>query len=205
MPAITVFLVRHGAHDLLGRTVAGRMPGVPLNREGLAQAGRAARRLGRERIAALYSGPLERARETAEPISASLGLAPIVSSGIDEVDYGEWTGHDLAGLEDDERWHAWNHHRATSRIPGGETMDEVASRGAAAIEGWRRAHPDAAVAAASHGDLIRAVVCRLLGLSYDRVHSFDVDPGSVTTLVVWEGGGKLLTLNERPGEPEPAA
>lgn len=200
-----VFLVRHGAHDLLGRKVAGRMPGVTLNDEGRVQAGRAARRLAREPIAALYSGPLERARETAAPISAALGLAAMPAETIDELDYGEWTGRDLAALDGDERWQAWNHHRAASRIPGGETMAEVGSRGAAAIETWRRAHPDAAVAATSHGDLIRAVVCRVLDLSYDRIHAFDVDPGSVTTLVVWEGGGKLLTLNEHPLAPELAA
>lgn len=203
--ATTVFLVRHGAHDLLGRTVAGRMVGVSLNSAGVAEAARAARRLARERIAALYTSPLERARETAAPISTALGLAPVVCDDINEVDYGDWTGIDLASLDGDLRWRAWNHERATSRIPGGETMAAVGARGAAAIEDWRRANPDGAVAGISHGDLIRAVVCRVLDLSYDRVHAFDVDPGSVTTLVMWEGGGKLLALNERPAELELAA
>lgn len=196
--ATTVFLVRHGAHDLLGRALAGRMPGVSLNGEGRRQAARAAARLSREPVAALYASPLERTRETAEPIAEALGLPVAIAPEIVEIDYGDWTGSTLAAVAGDERWRDWNRHRATSRIPGGETMEEVRARGAGAVEGWRRRHPDAAVAATSHGDVIRAIVCGVIGLSFDRVHQIDVDPGSITTLVVWEGGGKLVTLNEVP-------
>lgn len=196
--ATTVFLVRHGAHDLVGRALAGRMPGVSLNAEGRAQAARAAARLSRETVAALYSSPLERTRETAEPIGAALHLPVAIVDAVVEIDYGEWTGRTLAAVADDPRWRAWNSHRAASRIPGGETMAEVRARGASAVEGWRHEHPGATVVATSHGDVIRAVVCGLIGLSFDHVHAIDVDPGSLTKLVVWEGGGKLVTLNEIP-------
>jgi broad specificity phosphatase PhoE len=54
------------------------------------------------------------------------------------------------------------------------------------------------VVATSHGDTIKAAVCGLIGLSFDHVHRFDVDPGSITALVVWDGGGKLLSLNGVP-------
>ncbi|MDB5590871.1 histidine phosphatase family protein [Enterovirga sp.] len=196
--ATTVFLVRHGAHDLLGRIVAGRMEGVALNPEGRAQAARAAARLARERIGALYASPVQRARETAGPIAAALALPVGEAPGLTELDYGSWTGRDLAGLDDDPRWSDWNHRRANTRIPDGESMAEVSARGAQAIEGWRRSHPGEGVAATTHGDVIKAVVCGLIGLSFDRVHDFEVGPGSVTSLVVWQGGGKLLTLNEIP-------
>ena len=193
-----MFLVRHGAHDLLGRAVAGRMPGVPLNAEGRAQAVRAGARLAAESVAALYASPLQRARETAAPIGAALGLPVGDAPAMTELDFGEWTGTALAGLASDPRWASWNCERAGSRIPGGETMAEVRARAAAAIEGWRREHPNGGVAVTTHGDVIKAVVCGLIGLSFDRVHDFEVGPGSLTTLVVWEGGGKLLTLNEIP-------
>ncbi len=196
--ATTVLLVRHGAHDLLGRSVAGRMPGVPLNAAGRAEAERVATRLRRDRIAALYASPIQRARETAAPIAAALGLPVGEAPGLTELDYGTWTGAELAGLDGDPAWRAWNRDRAASRIPGGETMDEVADRAAATVEAWRLRHPDAAVAATTHGDVVKALVCRLIGLSFDRVHDFEVSPGSVTSLVVWEGGGKLLALNEVP-------
>ncbi len=198
MAATTVFLVRHGAHDLLGHRVAGRMPDVRLNPDGQAQARRAAARLARERVAAVYSSPLERARETAEPIAGALGLAVAIAPDVNELDYGDWTGQNLEDLASDPRWQDWNLHRSAARIPGGETMAAVARRGAAAVACWRLAHPDASVVATTHGDLIRSVVCGVLGLSLDNIHAFDVEPGSLSAIVVWEGGGKVVTLNEIP-------
>lgn len=198
MSHVTVFLVRHGAHDLLGRVLVGRRDGVSLNADGRAQAERAAARLSRERVAAIYSSPLERTRETAAPIADAARLPVEIDEGVVELDYGAWTGVALPDLAADPRWCDWNRHRATSRIPDGETMEEVRRRAAASIERWRRRVPGGAVAAATHGDVIKAVVCGLIGLPFGRVHDFEVDPGSVTTLVAWDGGGKLLTLNEVP-------
>ena len=46
-------------------------------------------------MAALYTSPLERARETAAPIGAATGLKPKVERGLIECDFGEWTGAEL--------------------------------------------------------------------------------------------------------------
>ena len=70
----TFHLIRHGAHDLLGRVLTGRMPGVALNEAGRAQAAGLAAALAGGGIAAVVSSPLQRARETAAPIAARLGL-----------------------------------------------------------------------------------------------------------------------------------
>jgi probable phosphoglycerate mutase len=199
--ATTLFLVRHAAHDRLDRILCGRMPAVSLGATGQAQADAVAKRLARERVAAVFSSPLERARETAAPIAARLGLEVAVGDGINEIDCGEWTGASFDDLHRDERWHLWNRERAASTTPGGEAMADVQARALAAIEAWRRAYPDQAVVAVSHSDVIKAAVCGLLGLSLDRYHAFEIGPASVTTLVVWEGGGKVLHLNEPHGAP----
>src|SRR3954470_232415 len=60
-----LWLIRHGAHDWLGRALVGRAPGVTLNFAGHEQARRIAAMLAGEPLAAIYSSPLERARETA--------------------------------------------------------------------------------------------------------------------------------------------
>ena len=52
------------------------------------------------------------------------------------------------------------------------------------------------VVAVSHSDVIKTVVCGVLGLSLDRYHAFEIAPASLTRLVVWPGGGKILALNE---------
>src|SRR5438876_12433676 len=73
--AMTVFhLLRHGEHGLLGRVLAGRMPGVGMTERGRAEIAAAAERFAREKIAAIYASPLQRTRESAEIGAMRLGL-----------------------------------------------------------------------------------------------------------------------------------
>lgn len=194
--ATTLFLVRHAAQDGLGERLFGRLPGIHLGESGRAQAGQVARRLGRERIAAVYASPMERARDTAEPIAERFGLAVEIAPELNEIDFGGWTGATFADLEHDERWGRWNRERATACPPGGEGMSAAQDRAAAGLARFQASHPDTGVVAVSHADVIRALVCRVLGLSLDRYHAFEISPGSVTTLVAWEGGAKVQALNE---------
>jgi probable phosphoglycerate mutase len=62
----TFHLVRHGEHGLLGRVLAGRMPGVGLTERGRAEIEAVGARLANADVAALYSSPLQRTRESAE-------------------------------------------------------------------------------------------------------------------------------------------
>ena len=194
--ATTVFLVRHAAHDRLNRILSGRMPAVRLGETGHEQAKRVSQRLGREPIAAVYASPLDRCQETAQPLADALGLSVETSHGLNEIDCGEWTGLSFDALYGDERWHRWNRERAISSPPGGEPMSAVQARALGDIEAWRTRHPGAAVAAVTHADVVKGIVCGVLGLSLDRHGAFEIGPASVTTLVVWEGGGKVLGLNE---------
>lgn len=196
MPATTIIMVRHGAHGHLGRVLTGRMPQISLAEEGRAQAERVASRLSREAIAAVYASPMERAQETAAPIARALGMGVETSEALGEIDFGDWTGLAFADLDADPRWQAWNRDRTAGCPPDGEPMAAVQDRACREVETWRGRHPDAAVVAVSHADVIKAVVCRFLGLSLDRHDAFEIDPASLTTLVAWAGGGKVLRLNE---------
>ena len=194
--ATTVILVRHGSHDLLGKVLAGRMAGVSLSAAGRDEAERVAQRLAGEPVAAVYASPLERAQETAEPIAARHGRPVETAPAILEIDFGDWTGRRFDELAADPRWPVWNSERASSRAPGGELMAEAQARIGGALESWRTRHPDRTVVAVSHGDVIKAAVCQVLGLSLDRHDTFAVDPASLTTLVAWAGGGQVVRLNE---------
>ena len=68
---------------LLQRMLCGRMPGVALGSRARAQAARLADRLAPERLAAVYASPLERARETAEPIAEAAGVAVRTEPGAE--------------------------------------------------------------------------------------------------------------------------
>jgi broad specificity phosphatase PhoE len=108
----TVFLVRHGRTDWVAKGIPGRLPAVPLNADGRAQAARLAARMGHLPQRAIYSSSLERTRETAAPLARALGLDVRPLPAAVELDFGEWVGQPIPALADDIRWRAFNSYRS---------------------------------------------------------------------------------------------
>jgi broad specificity phosphatase PhoE len=192
----TIILIRHGAHDLLGRKIAGRMPGVGLNALGHAQARVLSERLAQWRIAAIYSGPLQRVAETAAPVGRRLGLTVEIDPAFDEIDVGRWTGLAFDVLREDRMWNLWNRRRGVAICPEGESFTDVHARVARGLERLARRYPEQAVAVVTHGDVIKAAVGLTLGLPLDCHDRFEIEPASLTVLLYGEWGTKLLKLNE---------
>lgn len=186
---MTVFhLVRHAEHGLLGRVLTGRMPGVPLNRRGRKQALRLARHFSGRAVAAVASSPLQRAQDTAAPIAAALGLDVVTDAGLDEIDFGDWTGMAFEALQGSAEWQAWNQFRGTAPTPGGETMLEALARALRCLARWRRAVPDGEVVLVSHQDVLRAVLAHHLGMPLDLMQRMELGAGSCSVLRVFGDG-----------------
>lgn len=192
----TFLLVRHAVHDKVGKILCGRMPGVSLGTLGRVQAARLAERLANENVAAVLTSPLERAQETAEPIAARLKRPPEICEAINEIDFGTWTGMSFEALESDPRWPSWNAARSVSRPPEGETMLEAQARIIKAMEQLRSLHSGRSVVLVSHGDVIKAALLYHLGMPIDGYTRFEIDPASISTVVVGDWGSKVLHLNE---------
>ena len=196
---MTVFhLLRHGEHGLLGRVLAGRMPGVGLTERGRAEIAAVAERLAGEPIAAIYASPLQRTRESAEIIAARLQLPIEFRDDVIELDFGEWTGATFDSIRADPRWEAWRTQRSLARLPGGESMREVQRRSVDALLDINQRHPHQTVVVVSHGDVIRSVLLFTLGMPLDSYNSIEISQGGVSTLRIDAGGIRVLTLNERP-------
>ena len=198
---LTLLLVRHASHGLLGRVLAGRMPGVSLSEAGRGEAERVADLLAGRGIGRVISSPLDRTRETAAAIASRIGRDVETAEEINEIDCGTWTGADFATLPDDPHWHRWNSERSTCPMPGGEGMAAVQSRALAlvarlAAETGATADGDTTVALVTHSDVVKAVVMAALGLSLDRHDHLTVDPASVTTLHVHGDYMRVVRLNE---------
>src|SRR5687768_2128817 len=83
------YYLRHGETEAnASRIIAGSLD-VDLTPLGREQAQAAARALSREPITAVYSSPLRRARETAEPVAEALALPIILIGEIAERNWGE--------------------------------------------------------------------------------------------------------------------
>jgi len=196
---MTVFhLLRHGEHGLLGRVLAGRMPGVGMTERGRAEIAAAAERLAAEDIAAVYSSPLQRTRETAEIVAARLGLPIEFHDDLIELDFGEWTGATFDSIRADPRWQAWRLHRSLARIPGGESMRQVQRRIVEALMEIGERHRDATVTVVSHGDVIRCALLFALGMPLDHYNRLEVGQGSISTIHIDDTGIRVRAINERP-------
>lgn len=193
----TFLLIRHASGDHVGRRLAGRAEGAELNARGQDEARRLAERLAGRGIDAIYASPLARARATAAPLAAALGLDVHDAPAFTELDYGQWTGLSLEEVAGDDRWRGYNNFRSGTRIPGGELMTEVQARAVAELLRLGERHPDETVAIVSHGDVIRGIVCHLAGTPIDLMLRFEIDPASVTELELASWGARLVSVNER--------
>ncbi|TCN28447.1 histidine phosphatase family protein [Sinorhizobium americanum] len=193
----TFLLVRHAAHDKIGNFLAGRTADVPLGPAGREQAERLGARLAGENIGTIYSSPRKRTQETAAAIAAALEIPAVeTADALDEVDFGTWSGKTFEVLNTDPHWHQWNSIRSLVRAPGGETMLEVQSRVIALVETLGRQESDGKVVLVSHADVIKALVCHVLGLSADAWPRFEIAPASISTIVAGDWGAKIVALNE---------
>lgn len=84
MPADLVHLVRHGEVYNPGGVLYGTLAGFGLSERGRAMAVAAAESLVGHPIAALYSSPLQRTRESAQPWTDLYGLQPAIDARLIE-------------------------------------------------------------------------------------------------------------------------
>ena len=195
----TFLLVRHATCDPVGRSIAGRLPGIPLNAEGREQAARLAERLRGVALDAIYSSPIQRARETADAITTGRALAVNTAEELIELDFAAWSGRTLAELEDDAQWRRFNRLRSVTRASSGESMLDVQARAVALVERLRVEHPDGRVALVSHGDVIRGLVAHLAGIPLDLFQRLEIEPASVSVIGVDEHHVAVRCLNHTGG------
>jgi broad specificity phosphatase PhoE len=193
---MTAFLlIRHGAHQLGGDTIAGRTPGVHLSPLGREQARRMAERVAKLPVEAIYSSPADRTRETAEYLSERMRLPVNGLENLHELDFGDWTGRTLDELRRIERFGHWNRFRSGTRIPGGEVMVETQARIVAEMLRLREQHGNGCIALVSHGDVIKAAVAYFLGAPLDLFTRIEIGLASVSTVVIGEQGSWVLCVN----------
>lgn len=191
----TFYLIRHGSCDSVGKRISGRMPGVYLNEEGRREARELAERMENVALDAIYSSPLERARETAEPLARKLELPVRESPAFHEIDFGDWTNKSFDELAEIEEWRQYNHFRSGIAIPGGERMVEVQARVVAELERLKRMHPDQRVAVFTHADVIRMTVLHYLGSPAEFNVRLEISPASVSVLQLGGWGPEIRCLN----------
>ena len=188
-------LVRHATTDAVGHLLAGRAPGHPLNAQGLAEAAALGRHFFGRPPAGVLSSPRLRAQQTASAIAELAGLPVLTQAGLDEIDFGAWTGQSFAALQVRPDWHAWNGLRSLAASPGGETMLQAQARAVHVMQRLHAQSPGGSFVLVSHADVIKAVLAYVLGSPVDLMQRIEISPASCTTMVLGDAEMRVLTVN----------
>jgi probable phosphomutase (TIGR03848 family) len=191
-----LLLVRHGLTDATGKQLTGWAPGVHLSEKGEQQAERVGERLAGLPLAAIYSSPLERCRETARPLAATTRLSVRVRPALGELKFGAWTGRSLRQLSRTKLWGAVQTAPSRARFPEGESVPEAQERAVAEIERIARDHPKDAVAVFSHADVIKLALAWFMGVHIDLFQRLTVSPASVSAIVLGFSAPRIVLVND---------
>ena len=192
-----VLLIRHALNEWVEKgRLAGRLPGVHLNQRGEQQAEKLAERLATWPLRAVYSSPLERSRQTAAAIAHPHGIPVSISEGINEVDFGEWSGKELKKLAETPEWELVQAHASAMRFPGGESIREMQNRAVDEVERLAAAHKEETIALVSHADVIKCIAAHYLGMHLDLFQRLVTSPASLTVLRFTPRGARVVTLND---------
>ncbi len=153
-----IFFVRHGeVHNPAG-IFYGRLPRFRLSAVGRQQAAAAARALAREPLAAIYTSPLLRTRQTGLIIAAAHPAIPLRTTRALLEIRSRLQGQPTAALDTT----GWNFYEPKLHEDD-ETIAVIARRVERFCRLVVRHHPGQAVAAVTHGDIVAIARARFEG------------------------------------------
>lgn len=192
-----ILLVRHGETLSAAEDRFAGSTDVELSEAGRRQTLALARRLAPEPLAAAYTSPMARTRETARLLLEGRDVALEVVPELREIDHGAWEGHtkdEVRQVWPDEL-RAWEEDPFTFAPARGETGLQVLSRALPRLLAIAERHHGSSVLVVSHKATIRLLVGHLLGFALrgfrDRLGQ---NPCALNVLDVQRGGEARLVL-----------
>ena len=129
------------------------------------------------------------------PIARAVGRRVRTDVGLNECDFGEWTGKRLANLRKRPEWRTVQSYPSGFRFPKGESFSEMQTRMTGAVATLVQRHPGAAIVAVSHADTIKAALNDALGSHLDQFQRIVVSPCSISAVLYTAGGPIVLASN----------
>ena len=188
-----LILVRHGLPVRKENTDGPADP--ELSTDGHAQAALFAAYMMSENVDAIYSSPLRRAVQTAEPLSSALGIDPILVPGI-----AEWDQHSNEYIPVEEL-KAANDPRWREIMEGGWSSEEVPEefheRVMDSLEMIISRHKGGTAVVTCHGGVINDYLSHVLGLETNQF--FYPNYTSIHRIAASSSGHRsILSINETP-------
>jgi len=193
-----LLLVRHGETALNSSERYWGHTDVELSETGLRQAERLRDCLADEKIDAVYSSPLIRARVTAEVIISGRGLAIVTCPELREVNFGKLEGLTFGEISQlyPEVVKLWVERSPELKYPDGESIADFDRRVGGFMSRLEGHIPEETILIVAHSGALRVLMCHLLGLEVAHWRQLRLDLASVSILETYPQGAIINQLND---------
>ena len=178
----SIIFLRHGqAINNTERILAGRTPGIPLTEKGLDQAQKAAKFLEDMNISAIYSSPIERAKNTAEIVGNHNSVDVRIDDRLIELDMGKFTGMPYEQIFSSHGNVFMKFYKGELEIAhnGVETFADVKKRVLSIVDHVLESHPNENVVLVTHMDPIKAMLSTVMSLSPENLYELIIANASL--------------------------
>ncbi len=199
-----LFIVRHGQTTCnRDGIIQGPRIDSELSELGHRQAQAVGRALSKAGLDAIYTSPLQRARQTAQAVlEAHHGgrQEPVlqVAPEIYEFDYGVLAGQSLESVRDEvaQILDAWSMGFVDQSFPGGESALLAQLRVRPFVDRLTRQARDEDIAVVAHGRINRVIMATLQGVGLDRLEQFPQHNACINELSVQADAVALVRSND---------
>jgi 2,3-bisphosphoglycerate-dependent phosphoglycerate mutase len=190
---LDLWLIRHGetAWNAEGR-IQGHMDS-PLSDLGVRQAKALRARLSTKKFDAVYSSDSGRAIQTANIVFPRQNLC--LDARLREMHYSILEGRTRAefGVDEEKHYAEYKRDPYNWRTPGGENWQDLFVR----VDAWMKSLPeDGKVVAVTHGGVVRAALCLMVGYPKSYEWNARIDNASITRFYISPKQKVLLTFND---------
>lgn len=190
-----IVLLRH-AHSVANEkgVLAGRDNTVGLSERGVRQALATVSELESMKISRIVVSPMLRAKATIAPFVKKYPRIELIKDGgINEMEYGSWSGKKLSVLSKRPLWTSIQSAPTSVTFPEGESFLEMLARSVESIH--RLAQPGKTTLFVSHGDVIKAITAHFLRMHLDNFQRISIDPASLTRISLTSNGAQIQVVN----------
>lgn len=195
---LRLLLARHGqtAWNLQGRFQGNS--DIPLDETGRRQASALGFRLSDEPVDVIFASDLQRSWGTAEIIAEHNEAELIPEPRLREVNFGEWEGmtYEEIKILYPEALESWEKDLLHEAAPGGENLEQFASRVEDVLDRIKSERPSRDVLIVAHGGSLQILLCHTLGLSPLDYWKFNLSQASLSIVHLYDQGPVIHLLND---------
>ncbi len=195
-----IYLIRHGETEGNREGYFRGRSDFPLNENGKEQARLLAEALKNSGITKIYSGPLSRAKETAEILAEKLRVPVVIEEGFNNINLGPWEGRKKEEIrrEFPQEFQLWITTPEELKLPGAETVLEVMERAVSTLKKLvKENNGEGSIAVVTHRAVLKPLIAGVLEIKPPFFWKIHVDTASYSILKFKkERGFTLYLLNQ---------